>query len=179
MSYLCGPLLLASNFFNHRSQSGESPPDSLDPSPWIRSSLTEEEPITDLISWMASEWVLLRRDIPLMWRSRSPFCKNGETAKKNITQLENQLFLNEISVIDLESYYIEQNVYTYLLQTFFLSYTCTCIYPTPLLSSVYMSTLTIPTFPFSLSLIFNHLPFYSFHFSITRSLPPPFLPPTD
>ena len=56
LSYLWGPLLLAavSYFLIHFSQSGDSPPGSFDPSPWISSSRTDGNPMTDLINWMAS-----------------------------------------------------------------------------------------------------------------------------
>ena len=94
-THLWGPLLADSIFLSHFSQSGESPPDSrLDPSPWIRSSRTEEDPITDLINWIASEWDLLSSDTPLTHRRRSPFCGGQRSGDNSLfTQQDNYRLL--------------------------------------------------------------------------------------
>ena len=79
VSHLWGPLLLpaVSYFLIHFSQSGDSPPGSFDPSPWISSNRTDGEPMTDLINWIASMWDLLSKETPLIESRISPFCSVG------------------------------------------------------------------------------------------------------
>ena len=79
LSHLWGPLLLAavSYFLIHFSQSGDSPPGSFDPSPWISSNRTDGDPMADLINWIASVWDLLSKETPLTVSRISPFCRCG------------------------------------------------------------------------------------------------------